>query len=282
MTLSNLISGLQNINAMRILIMIIIVLLGHSFVFAQDSPPESKEIQDLKNRIQVLENQKENLDKQADILQQNFDLKTRELNSQFTAYKLEVEKSTRLVYFILGALGLLTAGAFIAIILHFRKFIQKQAEAFATSKVSIALDTIVEDKKAEIIALINNQSIENRIKEKSRILALVESEEDQKQLQNFFDNTGFKNIKFEKSDQYKQPGKKIELIIFVDQRNTKNRHDLFREYIQRLEDKETLFIFYGPHFKVDKTDKLNFTNSKYTFYSQIINSLTYKEITKKN
>ena len=234
------------------------------------------DFQKLNERVERLEGLKENLEKQSELLEKEADLKAENLNSAFKENKLEIDQKLWMINIFLGVLGLGLLGSFI----YFKNYVRRQAEELANKKVEESIDNIIEEKKDEFISLIQSQILENKVKESSKILVLSETEVDAENLQTFFSSMEIRNVDVELSSEYKDYTKKYDLIILDDQNMNGHRHDLFREYVEKLSSEEVFFVFFGDRFKINNREYVNFANSRITLYNQIISSLKYKEIMK--
>ena len=254
------------------------LLLGASLLSGQSAKENAQGVQQLKQRIQILEDQKGNLEKQSELLKLDYDSKIKEFETRFGSFKLEVEQENSFISWLLIALAIGVVGFFLYSFSYFKKFIKDQAELQASKMVEKKVATIVQDKREQLISLIRSQEVETRLKNNSKLLVLAETEEDGDYLVNFFEQAGIHNIDFRYSDEFQEISKTYDLIIFDDHRGTNLRHPLFREYIDRLSDTNMLYIFFGKYFEVEKREMVNYANSKFTLYNQIINSLKFKSL----
>lgn len=269
--------------AKSIIFSIVLTVISTLNIFGQKTTSNSKDnknkdYEKIEQRLDVLEGQKENLDKQSELLKSDFELKFQNLKSDFRGRQIEINQSLSTVKLINSIVGIGLFGMFIGALFYFKQFARKTAEKIAEDKIKKVLENIVQDKKRELIELINNQNIESKIKEESNLLVITESESSKESLQTFFNKVGIKKVVFELSEKFKTPPPNTDLIILDDHEMTGKRHDLFREYIDRLSTNEMLFIFLGDRFDISNRKKVNFANTNFTFYNQIVNSLKFKEV----
>lgn len=254
--------------------------ISTSCLFGQTAKSNQAAINTIETRIKILEGQKDNLNKQSELLQEEFKLKAGNLDAKFTENKLSIDQDLATVRWMIYAFGLGLIGTLIGYLFYFKNFIQKRTEAIAEEKIDSLLSNIVEHKKQELIHLIRSQDLENELRQKSLILVLCESEADKASMLLFFEAVKIKNVDYELSETFKTPASNYDLIIFNDYRDTKKNHDLFEEYIKELANTNMLFIFFGNRFNTPNRDKVNFANSKFTLYNQIMNSLKFNQLQK--
>jgi hypothetical protein len=138
--------------------------------------------------------------------------------------------------------------------------------------------TLLEVNRDKILALIKSQEIEQNVKQNSKIHVITASEEDKAYLERFFEEVGIAKVSYAIGKPYQPIASDIDLVIFDDHRDTKADHDLFNEYIQNSDDEKPLFVFFGKHFNAINREKVNYSNSKFTLYNQVVNSLKYNEL----
>lgn len=249
-------------------------------IYGQDSKSNNLEINKLKNRIEILEGQKENLNKQSELVEKDIEIKKRDLDSRFLENKIEIDKDLSGVRNLLYTLGIGVLGLLLGYWFYFKNFINKKAEEISESKINDIVSNIVEINKDKIVNLIKSQNLELLVKEKSHILVIVESESDKKFLSKFFKEVDIKNVNYIVGNEFVQPSTDVNLVIFDDHRLTKTNHKLFNEYIEKSNNDRLLFIFFGDRFEAVDRERVNFANSKFTLYNQIMNSLKYNELIK--
>lgn len=262
-------------------------LISISFLFAitfslvaQTPKSNSTQIENLNKRIEILEGQKENLNKQSDILQQDFDLKKQNLDTQFSENKIEIDKDLSGLRNLMYTLGAGVLGLLLLYFGYIRSFIKKKSEEIAEKKIAEVIGSVVEKNKDKIVNIIESQDIELKVKKENKLLIISETDEDKEFISKFFKEAGISNFDFADSANYNAISNEIDLVVFDDRRATNKFHDLFNEYLEKSNE-NTLFIFFGDRFNAAKRDNINYANSKYTLYNQIINSLKFKEVMKK-
>lgn len=251
-------------------------------LFAQDeNQPVVKKIQKIEQRLEVLEGQKENLDKQSEILEANFESKEKEINTAFDQYQLEINKEVNWIYNLLTYwIPLVFLGFGIPLFVYIKDFIKKTSKEKAEQIITERVADIIEENKEKIISLIFEYDIETRLKRESKILVILEDKSHQPYMEMLFLEIEILNVQFIVGEKYITPAPDIDLIIFDDHNDTGKNHKLFEEYLDQLSDNNMLFIFYGKKFN-QRREQLNFANSKYTLYDRIMNSLKFRDISKR-
>ena len=259
---------------------LIIFFLTSIVIYGQNSKSNSIEINKLNNRIEILEGQKENINKQSELLEKDFEIKKKDLNSEFLANKIEIDQDLSGIRNLLYTLGIGVLGLLLGYWFYFKSFINRKAEEISENKINDIVSNIVETNKDKIVNLIKSQNLELLLKEKSHLLVIVENEIDKEFLSTFFKEVNIKNVTYSIGNEYTKPTSDINLVIFDDHRFTKTNHTLFNEYLEKSNNNDLLFIFFGDRFNAIDREKVNFANSKFTLYNQIMNSLKYNELRK--
>ncbi len=265
---------------MKIKLIIAVFFCCYTSSFSQNSKTNALEIDKLNDRIEILEGQKENLNKQSDLLKEDFEIKKKDIDTRFSENKIGIDKELSGIRNLLYTLGIGVLGLLLGYWFYFRSFIKKKAEEVAETKINTIITKVVEVNKDKIVELIKSQNLELKVKEKSNIQVITESEEDIEYLASFFKEVNIPNVTYRLSKEYEKPSSNVDLIIFDDHRVTKLNHDLFNEYIQKSNNENMLFIFFGDRFNAVDRERVNFANSRFTLYNQIMNSLKYNELKK--
>ncbi len=250
---------------------IIILIFLLSTVINQTATGNDKTLQEIELKINAIESQQKIASQEATLYQKELEIKNNQLKS-------EVEKSLSTINWIISMLGIGGLGIFGIFFVYFKNLIKKKAEKIANKKIKKALATIVRDKEAELTSLIQSQSLEYKVRNESKLLVVSETQADANYMKNFLSRSGFVNVDYKINKSFEKPVNNYDLIIFDDHQVTKNCHDLFREYMEKLSNEDVNFIFFGDRFNIQNREKINFANSKFTLYSQIINSLKFREL----
>lgn len=234
----------------------------------------------LEKRIEVLEGQKENLDKQSELIQKNIEGKAAQLDNQFNSNKIEIDKKLQTVDIIISVFGLGLIGTIIGFFITFKNFITKKAEEVAEKRINETIGSIIENNKNQIIDIVKSQDLEQQIRQESKILIVSDALATANETKMFLQEIGFKtgNLDVVTSEKFSKPTKEFDLIILDDHKITKSHHDIFREFTEKV---NVYFVFYGDRFDATRREKLNFANSTFTLYSQIVSTLKFKKLYEK-
>lgn len=258
----------------------------------QQADKTQQQIDNLNQKIEHLEHQKDNLDTQTDLLNKQLEMIEADLQNSFTAKSLEIDKKnleiekhfkTSWAVIFFGILGGV-AGLF-AIFFSLRKYIENQAMQMASKKVTEDISELIEVNKNQLEQLIDTHNLEKKLRKEKHILAIVETEQDKKGLEDFFKDVGIDRVSYRVNEPYSPPEPHIDLVLFRDTRDKNNYqeiHDFFKKYIENSARDNLLFIYYGSNQLDYSKEYVNFANSKFTLYNQIINSLTYQYLRQKN
>lgn len=241
-----------------------------------------QQIDQLNLKVTYLEHQKDNLDTQTDLLNQRVETIKGNLDNRFDKKALELDKTTKTSWaaILLGILG--GIGGLIAIFLSLKKYIATQAMQLASEKIEKEVAELIKVNKSQLTQLIEAHDLETKLKKQTHILVITETADSKQQLTEFFAKVGMSNVTYRLNEPYSVPESTIDLILFDDHNNTKTQHDLFKQYIESAAiNRNLVFVFYGVFFDYSK-ESVNFSNSKFTLYNQLINSLTYQHLIQKD
>ena len=231
----------------------------------------------LEKRIEVLEGQKENLEKQSELIQKSIESKATQLDNQFSSNKIEIDKKLQTVDIIISLFGLGLIGTIIGFFIAFKNFITKKAEEVAEKRISETIENVIENNKNQIIDIVKSQDLEQQFRQQSKILIVSDAPATANETKGFLEEIGFKtsNLDIITSDKFIKPSKEFDLIILDDHKITKSHHDIFREFTEKV---SAYFVFYGDRFDATRREKLNFANSTFTLYGQIVSTLKFKKL----
>lgn len=226
-------------------------------------------ISKLENRIEILEGQKENLE-------DNYSNKIESLNIKYDKSNSELKDK----WDIFTKWGIPIGIGFIISIVIGYFTIYLKVKKFAKNEIEKKIAIEIKDNKDNIRKLINYQEIDNQIKNNKSILVLCKTIEDKQYCQKIFDEFDFKHVNAEVVGNYKKlKGFDVKVI---DNHSKQFNDKLIEEFINKSSESE-LFLYFGEYNPILKKypDKLNFANTKFTLYTNIINLLRFGEATKK-
>lgn len=226
-------------------------------------------LKELERRVTTLEDYKTALDKlyEANVTTLKSDVKE-DVQKSKEALSKDINELKR-TYTIFTYIGLpVTFIALASMILGIRRYVR--------SKITERIESVVEEKREDIIRIVQSQEFENRIRLTKKILVLSPNEADQDIIKSIISKLKFKaeNVKYRINIGY-VPSSDHDLIIF-NNCNGNFKQDLINKYISEGKEDEA-FVAYTTQ-NLDRHPNLNFSNSPYTLYSSIITTLKYQEI----
>lgn len=145
--------------------------------------------------------------------------------------------------------------------------------------ISEKIETIVEQKREDIIKLIQSQKFERRLKENKKIIVISENEESQEEIKNTIETFKFKNVIYRINKSYDSLPE-YDLIIINNCDGEFKQEDV-TDIIDSADNDDVCFVGYTTK-QLDRNPKLNFANSKFTLYHNILMTLSFSEAIKMN
>ena len=134
--------------------------------------------------------------------------------------------------------------------------------------------TIVEQKREDIIKLINNQEFERKLKNSKVILVISPTEEAQEEIKKTMLNFKFKNLIFRIDKKY-DIIPTHDLIVFNNCDGELTQLSI-NEIMDKISDEDICFVAYTSK-QLERNPRLNFANSKFTLYHNILTTLSFVE-----
>ena len=152
--------------------------------------------------------------------------------------------------------------------------IKKKVEKLIDDKI----ETIVEQKREEIIKLVSNQEFENSLKNTKKIVVISPSEDAQIDIKSTMSKFKFKHLIF-RINNTTNVIPEHDLIIFnnIDGEFSQAEID---KIMAEESDEDVCFVAYTTK-NLDRNSRLNFANSKFTLYHSILTTLSFVESIKK-
>jgi hypothetical protein len=264
---------------------IAVVLMAFLCSFVTAALTQKKDpIEELNNRVNILEGQKENLDKQAELLKEKFENEVVSLNNKFIEQKRKLEDDYNYLTVLLWVFGLLTViGIFtmaISMLISYFK-IRKKIEGIAEEKIQKKFDSFFQEKKDQLDELINKQNEEFQLKKEKRILVLTPDGPD-----NLFLNKFFKGERFDKDKvKFDTPLNAANLnlndfhVVLLDNEDDKFGKGLIPGIV--IGSKEVVFVYFGPpndeSKAIQKEKNVAFANYRAQLYGNLINAMRYQK-----
>lgn len=247
---------------------ITLICLFCSGAFGQDSLT-------LQQRVRILEQYKD------EVLNERFEAKSEslksEIDSQIKAAKTEIDDQLSLIRIVGTVCGIVFAAGFLTLIYKFFFGIRE----FAEQKLKEKLDTHLTDNTNYIIDVISSQRIETLIKSNKKVVIICGREEDKDGAAKLLKSMHFKKIEAVVAKFYEKLPT-ADLYVFNNQTGNMNS-ELIIEFLEKS-DSDDSFVHFGGQLQYDRNasyaDQINFANTKYTLYHQIINVLSFKEVIK--
>lgn len=240
-------------------------------------PNDTKSIDQLDKRVEFLENYNK------EIIDKRFENKSTELSNKIDNELLQatnkISDQYRVIEITGGVIVLLIAIGVGAMGYQYIWGFKKQADKLLRNR----LDTHIKENTHLIIDIIASQKTENIIKTKRQILIIAGSEKEKDQTSDLLKGLGFNLINSVVVNKF-QDTPKSDLIIFSCNDRT-IPHNLILDFMKN-DSAETNFIFYSnvDRIKIESeeeySERVNFANSKYTLYHQIISTLSFNEVIK--
>lgn len=229
----------------------------------------------LQQRVKILEQYKD------EVLNERFDAQSEslksEVQSEMKAAKLEIESQLSTIRFVGSICGIILAAGLIASVYQFFWGIRKTAERMLKKK----LETHLADNTSYIIDVITSQKTENLIKANKKIALICGEKDEEEQAVKLLKSMHFKKLEATTAKFYaKLPD--ADLYVFCNQ-SGKLHEELILEFLQKSSEDDT-FVYFGNRLNYDPkaayADRINFANSRYQLYHNMLNTLSFKEVIK--
>lgn len=227
---------------------------------------QSKDSISLSNRVKYLEDYQGNIEKLYQISAAKLEST---IDDKISSKVKDIDEAKKTLD-ILVWVGI--PGTIIGLLVAFFIATEK-AKKFVVDK----LQTIVEQKREEIIKLIQSQEYDSRLRKTKKLLVLSPDEASQEQLRIFMEKLNFSNTQYKTVNTY-QNFKDYDLIIFNDY-YTLFEQALMNQYLDHAQGEHISFVAYTKN-KLNPDPRLNFSNSRFTLYHSILSTLKYAEILK--
>jgi hypothetical protein len=250
-----------DMNKVKIVVVMFFVIIQCDLLFAVNTPDKTIE---LEKRISYLEEYKSNIDNLSKIEIQNAkDELKKELDDKYE----DVENLLKLIL-ILGIPT--TLWGFYMAVWGIKKKVQKL--------IDDKIETIVEQKREEIIKLVSNQEFETSIKNTKKIVVISPTEDAQDEVKKTMSNFKFKNLIFRINNTFNEIPEH-DLIVFNNIDGDFLQTEI-NDIMSEESDDDICFVAYTTK-TLDRNPRLNFANSKFTLYHSILITLSFVESIKK-
>jgi len=233
---------------------------------AQHASPSSPARDDLNARVMRLEDYKANIDNLSKIQSENL---KKYINDEIEKQMDKVDESKKtlelLLYFGIPGTIVSLVIVFFTCITYSRKLINKRIE------------DLVEQKRDSIIRLIETEAFDQKLLNNKQLLVISGTEETEEQMKKFLLKLKFKKVKYRRvGDLDTLPD--YDLMIF----NTPDGgvpQETIDELMDRSQDEDDCYVAF-THDHLRRDPKLNFSNSRFTLYHNILTTLKFAELVK--
>lgn len=253
---------MKNIHKYFFTIISVLTLSIASSQAKTETPPSTNE-RDLDFRIEKLEAYKE-------INKENFEVKSKELDLKLEQYQQE---KTVLDYIALLVGGITFVGLW--------GFWQK-VKSMAEKKIEEKFDNILNEKKQQLVTIIENHDNETTLKKEKSIYIIASTKADVKFLFEFFKRLGFKTPKLKRIDEYEaiNDAEQYDVLFLF---NEESNHPMDKEVSKRFIDSkrsDVIAFSFGQFINVDEVDKKTFASASNwsQLYGNLISAFKYQEL----
>jgi len=246
---------------------VLILILGLAFSAANGQDKKDAP-EDLARRVTELEKQREQqkelYEEHKKLLKDNFKNKSDEMDNKYDLFKV--------IAALFGSLTIITIFSLYA-------KLKKRVLEIGDKKIEEKFDSLLEEKKSRIIAILKNHNEEMKLKNEKSILVLTPKGADDSPIKKFFKEMDFNLnlIYFESPDNLNKLNK-VHLALFNNESGTfdhKEIDDIIRET------KDYVFCLYFGRDRFISTrhqDRVSFANAKVQLYGNLINALRYQKL----
>ena len=239
-------------------------------VLCSASPQQSTAIpaanNDLNSRIGRLEDYKANIDILAKIQAENL---KKYVDDEIKKQMIDVEESKTTLKLLVN-FGI--PGTVISLIVVFVTSI-----IFCRKQINKKIEDIVEQKRDSIIRLIETEASDQKLLNNKQLLVISGSEETEDKMKKLLTKLKFKKVKYRRIDDLAALPE-YDLMIF----NTPDGgvpQETIDELMNRSEDEDDCYVAY-TNAQLRRDPKLNFSNSSFTLYHNILSTLKYAQLIK--
>ncbi|MDQ1352758.1 MAG: hypothetical protein QG657_3064 [Acidobacteriota bacterium] len=259
------------------LILTVMVCLLCAAGFAQKKDP----VEELAKRVESLEREKDfwknNLAEQKGIIKEQFEIKSKNLDNQFTKLENDLKDDNSYLKILLWIFGSVTG---VGLIFSFFK-LRKQVEKIAEEKIREKFDQIFEEKKILIKAMIDKQDEEFQFKKEKKILVFTPGGSNNF-LERFFDGEGFNKVEFAPPENFLKTDLEAFNLVLLDNEEGKFMKGLIPVIVR--DSQEVVFVYFGPPTDdsraLQNEKNIAFANYGAQLYGNLINALRYQKYLK--
>lgn len=117
-------------------------------------------------------------------------------------------------------------------------------------------------------------TIEKNLKNNKKLLVISENEDAQDEIRRMMSNFKFKNLTFRINKSFNNMPEH-DLVVFNNCDDSLTQHDI-NDFMNNITDEDTYFVAYTSR-QLERNPRLNFANSKFTLYHNILTTLSFVE-----
>lgn len=233
------------------------------------------------SRLEQLEQKEELLKEKIDQNLKSAELKIEEtMNSKKKALDndlLEVQGKFKEFGIYLSMIGIGSLLGLVGIWFALKKWVEAQYQT--------KLGTLIKDKRVEFEAMIASQDLENQIRKTEQFLVLSTAGNKKTKLDELLhtlniDNTSSHLIQ----DKSEVPATALtgDAIVIINDLDGNFDREILTDILDRADNKSLFLGFATGKERLPSDPRMNFTNSKFTFYHNLINLAKYRRLVGKN
>lgn len=241
-----------------------IFLISLTYSTLQAELPD--DVKQIKDKVSILEGQKENLDKRFENLEKG-------IENKLYDFKKEADANKWILYILNGVAVLLPV-----YLIAFG--IKKTVVQVFEEKIAKFLD----NEKDKLMQLIQNQDIELMLKKEKKILFLSLNVNETNTIKQFVGKLDFKKNSYQVIDSnYNFVTLNEYNIIVINNAKDGFSSELLSQTLESVTAYNSLVVYFGKYKGVlDQYQNINFANSEFTLYARIMETLKIQYIITKN
>lgn len=256
----------------RLLSIIVILTVSWTF-FAQGQSPQveldnlKEKVNKLENKINVIEMHKINLDDKFQNKSESLDIQVREIEAKLI-------KDYNYIEILVWSFGSIAILGLLTLFISIFRYIHKIAKA----KVDEKFDALFNAEKDKLVQLIDNQITENSLRKNKKILVITSNSSDDTFIRRFFRGMEFEKVEFKSISSYSQVDRSFDLVFINNESGTID-NEVIEDYINRGNNR-LIFHFGASRLPEEwvKDNKIALANYRVQLYGNLINTLKYQEI----
>jgi hypothetical protein len=230
-------------------------------LFLFEAATAQPKVDSLVSRVKNLEDYERNIEK---LYQINAEKLNKHVDEKVDESLKEIEESKKILALLLY-LGI--PATVISLLIAYFGAISKSKKIMVEK-----IEKIIEHKKEEIIAIIETQEFDTKLKKEKKLIVISQTSESQEMIKNLISRFQFRNVTYTILANY-QPLEEFDLLIFDNLEQAE-----IDQYV--ADNTDACFVAYTKKRLENRNDRLNFSNSAFTLYHNILSSLKYSTIIK--